>query len=271
LNPSVLILTFNEAANLPACLAALEWCDDIVVVDSYSNDDTVEIARSRGARVLQRKFSNFADQRNFGLETITFRHEWVLHLDADEVVTRRMYEEIALLAEDVPFDAFRIAGKLIFDGRWLRFASMYPVYQVRLIRRALRFVQVGHGQRESSGWRIGVLAEGYEHYGFSKGIQDWIERHRRYAAAEAELAVQAVRPHLSSLLSRDRVERRRASKLLSYRLPFRPLMRFLYVYVLRFGFLDGRPGWRYARLLAFYESLIDRNVHDLRILKASQR
>lgn len=261
---SALILTRNEEANLPRCLAALDWCDDIVVLDSFSTDRTVYVARAAGARVIQRAFTNFADQRNFALDTVAFRHAWVLHLDADEVVTRELRSEIDQLDEAAPFDAYHISGKLIFEDQWLRFSGMYPVYQVRLApREGFRFVQVGHGQREPSGLRLGILRHSYDHYGFSKGLDDWIERHRRYADAEAALAVSAARPRLSGLFSRDRIERRRVAKSLSRHLPMRPKLRFLYVYLLRLGFLDRKAGYRYARLLAFYESMIDARVREL--------
>ena len=262
--PSVLILTLNEETNLPRCLAALAWCDDIVVIDSFSTDATVQIARTAGARVVQRAFTTFADQRNFALETIDFRHEWVLHLDADEIVTTELRNEIESIPTERPVDAYRIAGKLMFAGRWLKRAGMYPVYQVRLTRDGFRFVQVGHGQRESQGLRIGTIRAGYEHHAFSKGIPEWMERHDRYSTDEAMLALSAQKPRLSALFSRDRVERRRAAKLFSYRLPFRPALRFVYVYLLRLGFLDGTAGYRYARLLAFYESLIDTKVRKMR-------
>jgi glycosyltransferase involved in cell wall biosynthesis len=261
---SVLILTLDEEANLPRCLAALAWCDDIVVLDSFSSDRTVEIARAGGARVIQRAFTDFADQRNFALETVAFRHNWVLHLDADEVVTHELRSEIEQIDEATAYDAYHVSGKLIFEDRWLRFSGMYPAYQVRLAPRdGFRFVQVGHGQREPNGLRLGVLRQSYDHYGFSKGIGDWIERHRRYADAEAALAIAAARPRLSRLFSRDRIERRRVAKSLSSRLPMRPLLRFLYVYVFRLGFLDRKAGYHYARLLAFYESMIDARVREL--------
>jgi len=269
---SVLLLTLNEETNLKSCLASLRWCDDVVVVDSFSRDSTVDVARAAGARVAQRAFTDFADQRNFALETMEFRNDWILHLDADEIVTEGLRAEIEQLDDTAPFDAYRIAGKLMYRGRWLRHAGMYPSYQVRLTRRgAFRFVQVGHGQRESDGWRIGTLRSGYEHYAFSKGVADWIERHNRYSTDEARLAVASRRPRMSELLSSDRVERRRAAKLLSYRLPFRPLLRFLYVYLLRLGFLDGTAGYRYARLLALYEALIDAKVREIRSVGISPR
>ena len=154
----------------------------------------------------------------------------------------------------------------MFRGRWLRYSGMYPTYQVRLGKKeSLRFAQVGHGQRESlPAERIGTLKEPYLHYGFSKGLADWIERHNRYSSDEAKenLNQAAVTP--SRLFSPDRTERRRALKALSVRLPFRPLLRFLYMYMLRLGFLDGRTGWTYCRLMAMYENWIVLKERELR-------
>lgn len=262
---SALILTLNEEANLPRCLDALTWCDEIVVVDSFSTDRTVDIARERGARVFQRRFVSFADQRNFGLEQWRNEERWVLHLDADEVVTPELRREIEALPHDPAFDSFRIAGKLMFGNQWLRHSGMYPVYQVRLTRQPrFRFIQVGHGQREPEGSVAGTLQQGYEHYAFSKGLADWFERHNRYSSDEARLAAGSRTPSLGQLIAGDPVERRRAAKALSYRLPFRPWLRFAYVYFLRLGILDGAAGLRYAKLLATYERMIDAKVWEQR-------
>ncbi len=267
---SVLILTLNEQENIARCIQSVSWSDDIVVLDSFSSDDTVEIATSSGARVQQRAFDDFAGQRNHALDSITFQHDWVLHLDADEVVTSSLRDEIAEVIADPSFSAYRIASKLMFMGRWLRFSGMYPSYQVRLGRRdSLRFEQVGHGQRESQRTgRIGTLKHPYLHHGFSKGLADWIERHNRYSTDEAEFEMQAssggnlwIR---DLFMFSDRTRRRRALKLLAARLPCRPLLRFIYMYVLRLGFLDGRPGLIYCRLLAMYEYWIALKVRELK-------
>jgi len=271
---SVLILTLNEQENIARCMQSVSWSDDIVVLDSFSSDDTVEIAAAAGARTLQRAFDNFAGQRNYALETIAFQHDWVLHLDADEVVTVALREEIADAITDPRFSAYRIASKLIFMNRWLRFSGMYPTYQVRLGRKdSLRFDQVGHGQRESlPAGQVGTLKNPYSHYGFSKGLADWIERHNRYSTDEARFEVQARgtgNVRFRDLFSPgDRTRRRRALKALAARLPFRPLLRFVYMYVLRLGFLDGRPGFIYCRLLAMYEYWIVLKVRELK--KASR-
>jgi glycosyltransferase involved in cell wall biosynthesis len=259
---SVLILTLNEEVNLEACVAALAGFDDVVVLDSFSSDGTVALAERLGARVYQRRFDTFAAQRNHGLEHLQLRHDWVLHLDADEVMTPALREEIAGAIRDGRFDAYRIPSKLMFEGRWLRYSGMYPTYQVRLGRRAaLRFSQVGHGQREAlAPERVGTLREPYLHHSFSKGLADWFERHNRYSTDEAAESVARLqgdtRTDWAGLFSRAPTRRRRALKALSVFLPFRPTLRFLYMYVLRRGFLDGRAGWTYCRLLALYEYMI---------------
>ena len=259
---SILLLTFNEAENLPSCIAALDWADDIVLLDSFSHDDTVEIAEKFGARVYQRAFDNFAGQRNFALNNFDFKHEWILHLDADEIVPKKLYVEMLQAVECGAFDAWRIPSKMIFFGHWLRYSGMYPSYQVRLGHRdRLRFKQVGHGQREDLPLdRVGTLAEPYLHYSFSKGFTEWVEKHNRYSTDEAHAAAASLANGIgidwTGLVSRDPTRRRRALKVLSWRLPFRPTLRFLYMYLLRRGFLDGHAGFVYCRLLTIYEYLI---------------
>lgn len=266
---SVLILTLNEEANIGRCMASVDWSDDIVVLDSLSGDGTADTARRLGARVFSRAFDDFAGQRNYALDHIDFTHEWILHLDADEVVTVELREELAAAIGSELFAAYRLAGKLMFDGRWLRFSGMYPVYQVRLGRKdALRFTQAGHGQREAiDAALVGTLQQPYLHFGFSKGLTDWLERHNRYSTAEARRNVAergAGAAGLSGLFAMERTERRRALKSLTSRLPFRPFLRFAYMYLLRLGFLDGFAGWTYCRLMADYEYWIVLKERELR-------
>jgi hypothetical protein len=257
---SILILTFNEEMNIRQCLESVNWSTDVVVVDSFSTDRTVELARSSGARVVQNKFVNFAEQRNFGIRCGCLKNDWVFHLDADEVVTPQLRDALERAAETGRCQAYRVASKLIFEGRWLRFSGMYPCYQVRFgTRHALSFVQVGHGQREvlpSS--QIGTLQEPLLHYSFSKGLEDWFSKHNRYSSAEAAENLKSLihrRMPWKELLSLNPTRRWRALKELSIRLPGRPALRFLYMYLLRFGFLDGGPGWRYCQLLSLYECM----------------
>jgi glycosyltransferase involved in cell wall biosynthesis len=237
------------------------------VVDDESSDRTAEVARAGGARVLQRKFDSFAGQRNWALDSAPWRNEWILHLDADEVVTPELVAEVADAVPGSRFDAYRIPSRLIFMGRALTHAATYPTYQVRLGRNpGLRFKQVGHGQREDmDAARIGTLREPYLHYSFSKGLEEWLEKHNRYSTEEAREEVHSterVRP--SALFSNDPVERRRALKRAARHMPLRPTLRFLWLYAWKRGFLDGRAGFEYCRLMACYEAMIRSKAAHLR-------
>jgi glycosyltransferase involved in cell wall biosynthesis len=260
---SVVVLTFDEEINIERCLRSVRFSDDVLVVDSGSRDRTVERATALGARVLHRPFDDFASQRNFAMECGALRHPWVLHLDADEEATPALVDELRSIAAQAapPAAIWKVPSRLLLDGAWLRHSGMYPSYQVRFGRReVLRFVQHGHGQREAPGsGPVGTIQAPLDHHNFSKGIADWLRRHVRYAADEAAQAAGerfALRDW-PLLFSTDPTTRRRALKSLSYRMPFRPSLRFLYVYLLRRGFLDGVAGYRYARLLATYESMIE--------------
>jgi glycosyltransferase involved in cell wall biosynthesis len=263
---SVLILTLNEERDLPLCLASVRACADVVVLDSGSTDRTLEIARAAGARVFTRPFDDFAGQRNYGQGSIAFRHPWVFHLDADEQLTPALAAacHAASAREDV--DGFLVAPKMIFHGRWIPHCTDYPAYQARFVRAPeFRFIQVGHGQREAPGMRLDRLPENYLHDLSSGGDEEWLARHRRYARAEAAQHVAATKNiPWRELFATAPLRRRRALKQFSYALPARPTLRFIYQYVLRGGFLDGRPGLHYCRLLARYEQFSVEEIRQLR-------
>jgi len=265
---SVVILTHNEETNIGRCLESVSWSDDILVVDSFSEDRTVEISKRQGARVIQRAFEDFSSQRNFASEHGNLKYEWVLHLDADEIVTPELRAELptAMLGGK---DAYRVSSKLIFDGKFLRHAGLFPWYQVRFGRtQKLRFKQVGHGQRETvEPGRIGMLKSSLLHFNFSKGLPDWIERHNRYSTAEAHQNICGYADEdvaALDLLSIAPDRRRRAAKRIFRRLPCRASIRFIYMYLFRGGILDGKAGFTYCRLLAWYEWLIVLKEREIR-------
>lgn len=255
---SVVILTLNEERNLPGCLASVAGCDDILVLDSGSTDRTAEIARAAGARVLVHPFVNFGEQRNFAHTHGAFRHDWVFHLDADEQMTPELLAECAqLAAANPPLDGCYAAPRMLFHGRWMKRCTDWPAWQARFVRHAnFRFVQSGHGQREAPGLRLGRLQAGYTHDISVESDADWEAKHRKYARQEAQKILQesaGAGTLLRQLWTGPALERRRALKHLSYLFPARPLLRFIYQYFLRGGFLDGPSAFRYCRLLARYE------------------
>jgi glycosyltransferase involved in cell wall biosynthesis len=255
---SVLLIAYNEENNLPRFFDALTWCDDIILVDSFSSDRTVEIAKERGARVLQRAFDNFANQRNYGVENGDPKHDWILHLDADEVVTLELSCALKSLSPTEGIHAYNVPSKTMLHGKWLQYSGMYPTYQVRLgHKKKLRFKQVGHGQREDlNSDSIGKLNEPYLHYNFSHGLANWLQKHVKYAEDEAKIVLRGRAPNQASLATRT--SRRRTMKMFANLLPpfTRPFLRFFYIYIWCRGFLDGTQGILYAFLLTIYEGMI---------------
>ena len=184
---SVLILTRDEAVNLPRCLAAVSWSDDIVVLDSGSTDDTVDIARAAGARVVTRAFDNERDHRLYSLREIPFRHPWVYNPDADEETPAdlrdEMLEAVRNASEDVA--AFRVRFKTMFLGRWIRHSSLYPTYVMRLFRPARIRLSRDINLRYEADGEVRLLQSHFIHHTFAKGMDAWREKHRRYAESEA--------------------------------------------------------------------------------------
>lgn len=266
---SVVVLTYNEAINIERCLRSVSWSDDVLVMDSGSTDGTQALAEKLGARVMTRDFDDFAAQRNHALDKGGLKHPCVLHLDADEVVSDELRDEMhRVAATGEPLAGYRVPFRLMMMGHWLRYSGMYPTYQVRFgLRDRLRFHMVGHGQRETlDSTEVGTLQGDLIHHNFSKGISDWLGKHARYARAEAaEVANAKGKRRWAELLrARDTMERRRILKDLGSRMPMRPVARFVYMYFFRRGFLDGRAGFRYAMLVATYQWFIDMNVEELR-------
>jgi hypothetical protein len=259
---SVVILTLNEERALAPCLESVRECDDVVVLDSGSTDGTVALARAAGASVHHHPFETFAQQRTHADTRLPLRHPWVFHLDADERFTPALFAECAAWPADAPFDGALAAPRMLYQGHWLRRCTDYPAYQARFVRRGVfRWVDVGHGQREEPGTRLGRLQAPYDHEMMIHGEKEWVAKHRRYAAQEAAAHRREARPlsdEVRALVSSDPLLRRRALKRISQRLPCRAALRLVYQYVLRGGFLDGGPAWRYCRLLAGYEAEVSR-------------
>jgi glycosyltransferase involved in cell wall biosynthesis len=266
---SVLILTYNEEVDLPGCLRSVDWCDDVHVFDSHSTDATVPLALEAGATVRQRPFDGYAAQRNAAFDECPFRHEWILILDADERMPAATAAALRERVQDAGPDlgGFRLRRRDFLDGRWLRHAQITPCY-VRLVRRGkARYHREVNEVVEVEG-RIEDTGLSFDHYPFSKGISHWVRKHERYASMEAERILEERRGlHAFSvnkaIFARDPGERRYHQKGLFYRMPFRPLLKWMYMMFVRGAFLDGRPGVTYATLQAIYEYLIVLRTREL--------
>lgn len=265
---SIIILTKNEESDLPMCLASVKWSDDVHVLDSGSTDDTVAVAVSYGAKVWSHAFESFGRQRNYALDEIHTQHEWILFLDADEVVTEEFHQALlsAVHAATDTVAGFYCCWKLMLEGRWLKYCDNFPKWQFRLLRKGrARFTDFGHGQKEAKvAGNIGYVAEPYLHYGFSKGWGQWIARHNEYASKEA-VARLYQRPPFKHVVARHGSTRNLALKSWGSRFPGWPLLRFLQAYVLNLGFLEGVPGLIYCINNGFFEFMIQIKMREIRL------
>lgn len=263
---SVLILTLNEEINLQACIDSIPWRDDVHVLDSGSTDRTLEIARSLGANVHTRPFDTYARQRNHGL-ALPFVHPWVLMIDADERLSPELADEIArrLPNVDESVAGFRVRRKDMLMGRWLRRSSGYPTWFPRLFRKGRISVKRDINEEYEVDGQYEELREHLIHLPFNKGMEWWFARHNRYSTMEAATLTSELhtRPFsLRGLFARDPLARRASMKQLAYRLPARSALIFLYLYVLRFGFLDGKPGLAFASMRFCYETMISTKLQE---------
>jgi hypothetical protein len=265
---SILILTKNEEQDLPGCLESVRWSDDIHVYDSYSTDGTVEIAKAAGAKVTQRAFDNWSAHQNWGLKNIPFKYPWVYYGDADERMTLELVASVRGAVQSPGANvAFRVQRRDFFLGRWLMHVTASP-FNIRLFRpEKMRYERVVNPVSIPDG-PVGELSGYFDHFPFSKGTRHWLEKHNSYSTLEAQQIVsnRAARNSFSireAFLAKDRNERRYHQKELFYRMPARPLVKFMLLYVAKRGFLDGSAGFTYAALQSIYEYMIVLKTREL--------
>ena len=261
---SIIIPTRNEAHNIERCLKSILWASEIYVVDSASTDETCRIAKDYGAKIVQFEYrGGWPKKKNWALANLPFANEWVFLLDADEILMEGGREEIAAAARvSDSLAGYWINRRFMFLGKWLRHAY-YPNWNLRLFKHAqVRFEKLVEGETNSGDVEIhehvvvtgqtGRLRTELEHYAFPS-VEAFIEKHNRYSNWEAQLQVELDDSKVNPRLQNERVNLRRRLKLWSRKLPMRPMLRFLYVYFLQRGFLDGIEGYYFARLHACYE------------------
>ncbi len=261
---SVFIMTLNEESNLRRCVESLHWADDIIVVDSGSSDDTHQLARDLGCRVVTKKLVNWSEHQNWALQNLPFRHDWVLNIDADEIAP----PDLALEIEQAIHSgrnavAYRFRRKDFFLGTWLKHASFYPLWLTRLYKpRYVSFERLVNPVTKVAG-PVQDLQSHLIHYPFSKGISHWFERHNSYSSFEAQEYRRAERAELRHIFHGDVNLRRKAVKQLFTRMPLRPALKFFFLYFAKRGFLDGRAGLYYSIMQAFYEFMISVKLVEL--------
>ncbi len=280
---SIIIPIKNEAGNLPRCLAAIPWADEIFVVDSQSTDGSIEICESAGARVVQFQFNGtWPKKKNWSLENLPFRNEWVFILDADEVLPPGTGEEFAriIAAHDPKVSGYWINRRFMFMGSWLEHAY-YPNWNLRLFRHAKgRYEKLTDAATKSGDNEVhehiiidgetGYLKSEMDHYAFPS-VDVFVEKHNRYSNWEACVALDKYLSASRGRLQSGNVGFRRKLKDLASKMPFRPTLRFLYVYLWQRGFLDGKEGYYFARLHGVYELLSVAKTYEMKKAAANTR
>lgn len=277
---SVLIPAKNEAANLPACLASVAVADQIFVVDSQSSDRTPELGQELGAEVVQFYFDgNYPKKKNWSLENLPFRNSWVLIVDCDERITTELWQEISQVVNQPEYTGYYLNRRVFFLGTWIRHGGKYPDWNLRLFRHECgRYESLGTEHIPNTGdnevhehvvlkGKVGYLKEDMLHEDF-RNIYHWLERHNRYSNWEAQVRLDLLRGKgdegsIGSSFFGDAVQRKRFLKKIWVRLPLKPLIRFLLFYVIQLGFLDGKAGYIYGRLLSQYEYQIGVKLYEL--------
>ena len=250
------VLTLNEENDLDRSLSSLHWCDELLVLDSGSTDSTSVIAAKYGARFIthiQDSAFLITDQRNWALHNCDLKSDWVLFLDADESISPSLLTEISeFLLDPTDLNAIYLAPRYWFLGKWLKHIQNFPNWHPRLVRRGSVSFQGGVWETFSDNAKTGYIKHPYEHYAFSKGLDSWIDRHKRYADWEAYLTIsnhENIKHHITL--------RRSIARLILFKFwPLRPFAVLFNKLVFQLGILDGLRGILYCFLVFTYEVMI---------------
>jgi glycosyltransferase involved in cell wall biosynthesis len=278
---SVLIPAKDEESNLPACLESVARADEVFVVDSQSIDRSIEISTNYGANVVQFYFNGrWPKKKNWSLDNLPFRNEWVLIVDCDERITPELWDEIATVIQDSNYNGYYLNRRVFFLGQWIRYGGKYPDWNLRLFKhKSGRYENLNTEDIPNTGdnevhehvildGKVGYLKNDMLHIDF-RDIYHWLERHNRYSNWEARVYYNILTGNdesgtIGAHLFGDAVQRKRFLKKIWVKLPFKPLLRFILFYVIRLGFLDGKAGYIYGRLLSQYEYQIGVKLYELR-------
>jgi glycosyltransferase involved in cell wall biosynthesis len=272
---AAIVLTHNEEKNLPDCLAALRpWVQELFVVDSGSTDRTLEIAREAGATVFEHPFEHYGAQRNWAIDNLPIEAPWTLHVDADERVTAELRAAIASALTGpsrANVEGYLVSRRTIFMGRWIRHGGHYPAWHLRLMRtRAGRCEDRLYDQHFYVSGAVQKL-QGDLIDTLTPDVATFTARHLRWAQLEArehDAPPDALGRIRGRLTTDNAIERRRWLRDWYARLPLfvRPVAYFLYRYLVRLGFLDGRAGLVFHVLQGFwFRFLVDALILERRL------
>jgi len=268
---TVIILTYNEEKNIEECLKSIHgFFEEIFIVDSFSTDKTIEIAKKYTDKIYQHKFEDYSSQRNWALNNLPIRTEWVLNLDADHRVTKGLIDELKEIFSkglEKNFNGFLISRKTIFMGKWIKYGGHYPVYHAILFRKNSgrcekrlydqHFVVNGK-LKKLKGDVIDIVAD---------SIDKFISKHIKWAYLEAKEQMIKREKDIKPSLFGNPIQKRRFFREIYNKFPLfiRPFLYFIYRYFLRFGFLDGIEGLIFHFLHAlWYRFIVDVKIYELK-------
>lgn len=261
---TVIVLTCNEQVNIARCLRSTSWAEQRIVVDSGSTDATVSVAEAAGAEVVVQEWLGFGAQREFALRHPTVRHEWVYFVDADEWVSAALAREIREAIQDPTVDGYKQRLRLIFYGGWIAHCGWYAnSWVTRLVRTTRAAVSpVGFGERLAVRGKVGALAHDVVDEDL-KGLDAWLVKHVGYAKLEARARLNVTGPSrfadVADAWRQHGFGLRIVAKRIIYPaipMPVRPFALFIYMYLFRRGFMDGRRGLVFCLLHAWHEYIV---------------
>ena len=275
LNITAIILTYNEKRNLPDCINSIkDFINEIVVVDSFSNDETIEIAKSYGCKTYQNKFINQAKQFIWATNNVDMVNEWILRIDADERWTKEGFDELRKIIEQDSTDGVYVKMKIFFMGRWIKNGGFYPNYFLRVYKKS-------KGKMEDRWMDEHISVDGKtvisnidvieSNYDRQKNISLWTDKHNRYSTREAiEFLIAKHKlkemDSVANIFGNKTEKKRWLKENLYFRVPLfiRPFLYYIHRYIFKLGFLDGKEGFIFHYLHAFwYRFLVDVKVYQI--------
>lgn len=265
---TVIIITKNEEKNIKYCLTSLVNFNQILILDSYSSDQTLKIAKDFNVVIYKRKFKNYGDQRNYALSRLPINNQWILFVDADEVVIPELEIEIRkFVSLKNNCNGYYINRKIYFKNKYLNHSGAFPNWNIRLFKKDAGIVYKDKVNEHPSfnNPKIGFVKNGYLLHKNRNNHFRYLSKHRKYAKLEAKrLKEQKInkQTHLLQLFSFDPISRKQSFReYIFYYIPYKHICYFIYLYVFKLGILDGYSGLLYCTQKAKFVKLINYYSH----------
>ncbi|MCL6494929.1 MAG: glycosyltransferase family 2 protein [Ignavibacterium sp.] len=272
---TAIVMTLNENLNLEECLTSIkDYVDDIIIVDCFSSDNTIEIAKKYTNKIYQNKWINYSKQYLWAIANTDIKNEWILRIDADERWTKEGFEELRQIIEQNRADAVYVKMKIFFMGRWIKHGGFYPNYFLRVYKKSKgkmedrwmdEHIKVAGKTIISN---IDVIESNYDR---QKNISLWTDKHNKYSTREAVeflIAKHKLKEmdSVANIFGNKTEKKRWLKEKLYFHIPLflRPFLYYIHRYIFKLGFLDGKEGFIFHYLHAFwYRFLVDVKVYQI--------